>query len=317
MVIATDDYASIARTLRCFRSQGDPARLEIVIAAMGGAVLGRDAAELAGFPHVRVVDAGAGIDIGRAEALAIDAATAPFVVFAEGCAFPSPGFVDAIAAACGAGRGDVIGPAMRNANPDSATSWAAMQINYGRWLDDPQRGEWPDVPGHNSAYRRAAMASLGDDLDDVMPSLTAVQHALRARGGLIYLEPSACVEILNVSRPGWYLIDQFGKGRQFATHRRRCWSLVRRLGHVGAAPVIPLVRLGRILAALHRKGRASEVWQGARFALMAAGLVTSAAGECVGYVVGWRASRGFFERSLHRPRFVRPEDRPPDDDQRQ
>ena len=80
-----------------------------------------------------------------------------------------------------------------------------------------------DVAGHNSAYRREAVVSLGDELSDVMQSLTAVQQELRARGSVVYLEPSARVRMLNISRPGWYLVDQFGKGRQFATHRCRRW----------------------------------------------------------------------------------------------
>jgi hypothetical protein len=41
------------------------------------------------------------------------------------------------------------------------------------------------------------------------------------------------------------------------------------------------------------------------------GLVASSAGELVGYLFGERGTwGGFEERALHRPRFVRPEDRP-------
>ena len=310
MVIATDDYASIGKALRGFRSQGDLARLEIVIAAMGGAVLGRDAAELAGFPHVTIVAAASpDIDIGRAEAVAVSETTAPFVVFAEGCACPSPGFVDAMIAACASGKGDVIGPGMENANPSSATSWAAMRINYGRWLADATPGVVSDVAGHNSAYRRDAVLSLGDELSDVMQSLTAVQQELRARGGVVYLEPSARVQMLNVSRPGWYLVDQFGKGRQFATHRCRRWSPLQRLAYAVGTPLIPLMRLARMAASLRRKGQLSEFWQGARPLLVVAGLIASAAGECVGYTVRGHASTGFFERNLRRGKFVRASDR--------
>ena len=241
MVLATDDYASIGTALRGFRSQGHPARLQIVIAAMNGAVLGLDAPELDGFPHVTIVnaDARAGLNIGRAEAAVVSATTAPFVVFAEGCAYPGRGFVDAIVAASASGKGDVIGAVLENANPDSATSWAAMRINYGRWLDDATPGVVTDVAGHNSAYRREAVLSLGDELADVMQSLTAVQQELRARGGVVYLETSARVRILNVSRPGWYLVDQFGKGRQFATHRCRRWPWLRRLAYAAGTPLVP------------------------------------------------------------------------------
>ncbi|MBK9242360.1 MAG: hypothetical protein IPL75_19380 [Acidobacteria bacterium] len=54
--------------------------------------------------------------------------------------------------------------------------------------------------------------ALGPDLPDLMQSLTAVQDEIRTRGGLICFDPSAQVEILNITGPGWHAIDQFGKG---------------------------------------------------------------------------------------------------------
>ena len=36
VVIATDSYDSIRKVLQCFQAQGDPVRLEIVIASLGG-----------------------------------------------------------------------------------------------------------------------------------------------------------------------------------------------------------------------------------------------------------------------------------------
>ena len=51
-----------------------------------------------GFVNVRIVDADGG-SLARAEMLAVHAATAPFVVFAQAHAYSQPGFVDAILAA--------------------------------------------------------------------------------------------------------------------------------------------------------------------------------------------------------------------------
>jgi hypothetical protein len=183
-----------------------------------------------------------------------------------------------------------------------------MWINYGPLFHTDQRGPVELLPGHDSAYQRSVLLSLGDDLEDLIHSLSAVQAALRARGHELYLEPSACVAILNVSRPGWYLIDQFGKGRQFAALRRRHWSMARRLLYAAGSPLIPVVRLGRILAALHRRDRMRELWCGSRLALLVGGLITGAAGELVGYVSAGRSAPEFFERNLHRPRYVRRED---------
>lgn len=308
VVIVTDSYDAIRKVLRYFRSQGDPARFEIVIAALGGAVLSPEAPEVLGFPHLRIVPVEATINLGRAEVQAFHASTAPFVVFAESCACPLPGFVDAIAVACRSERWVVVGPSLVNANPGSATSWAATWINYMLWIDNDERGPVAMLPGHNSAYQRRAMLALGDELDDVMQSLTALQVELRARGGELCLEPTARCEILNVSRPGWYLIDQFGKGRQYATFRRRRWSLARRLLYTLGSPLIPVIRLVRILAELRRRGHLHEVWHGPRLVMLMAGLVMGALGEFVGYVVGGPTAPEFYERNLYRPRYLRPED---------
>jgi hypothetical protein len=308
VIIATDCVATIRKTLRYFQTQGDPARIEIVVAALAGARLPADAPELRCFPHLRIVQIDDAIDLARAELAAFHAATARYVVFAESCSYPRPGFVDAIVEAGRSDQWAVVGPAMANANPESATSWAAMWINYGPFFHTHDRGAVDLLPGHDSAYQRSALLSLGDDLDDLVQSLTAVQVELRARGYRLYLEPSACVEILNVSKPGWYLADQFGKGRQFATLRRRRWPIAQRLLYAAGSPLIPVVRLNRILAFLRKRGRIHELWRGRRLALLAGGLITGAAGEFAGYLFTGRTVPEFFERNLHRSRYVRADD---------
>jgi hypothetical protein len=308
VVIATDSYAAIRKVLRCFRAQGDPARLEIVIASLAGAQISPDAPELRGFPHVRIVEVDDEIDIARAEAEALPLATADYVVLAETCSYPRPGFVDAIVEACRSQKWAVVGPAATNANPDSDTSWAGMIINYGRFFPADDAGPARMVPGHDSAYRREVLSSLGGELGALVRSLSALQTELRARGHQLYREPAARVEMLNVSRPGWFLIDQFGKGRQFAWLRRRYWSRVRSLLYAAGSPLIPLIRLLKALVILRARGEQRDVLRGARPVLLLGGLLAGAAGECAGYLFGERAAPGFYERNLHRPRYVREED---------
>lgn len=304
VVLATDAAATISTTLRHLHAQGDPARIELVIATLAGAVLHRDDPGLRDFPFVRIVHGDDGMNIARAEAQAVAAATAPWVVFAESCAFPRPGFVDAMIGACQSDRWTVVGPAMRNHNPASDASWAAMQINYGRWQDISGGGTRPRVPGHNSAYRRDALMALGPDLPDLMQSLTAVQDEIRTRGGLLCFDTSAQVEILNITGPGWYVIDQFGKGRQFARMRRRRWPVFRRLVYAAGMPLLPVVRLFRIVMGGGSTCRVRELARGHRCSLLVAGLVAGAAGECLGYLRGGPAGAGFFERNLHRSRYA-------------
>ena len=152
-----------------------------------------------------------------------------------------------------------------------------MQINYGRWQDISGGGNRSRVPGHNSAYRRDALMALRHDLPDRMQSRNAVQDEIRTRGGLIGFDPSAQVEILNITGPGWYVIDQFGKGRQFARMRRRRWPVFRRLVYAGGMPLRPAVRLFRIVLGGGSTCPVRVLARGHRSSLLVPGLVAGAA----------------------------------------
>jgi len=303
VVLVVDDLEAAGRTIRALGGQGDPSRFELVVATLGGARV--DATALPEFPRRRIVAVDHPFDVGRAEAAAARVVTGRWIVFAECCASPEPGFVDALLAACRAERGDVVGPAITSANPASATSWAARTINYLRWPADAAPGPAELLPGHNSAYRSAALRTLGERLDEVIGSLTALQVELRARGGRLWLEPAARAAVLNVSHPGWYLIDQFGKGRHFASFRARDWPRARRWLYAAGSALLPFVRGARIAAALRRRGRLREAADPRRLAALVAGLLASSAGEARGYAAPGPMPAGFYARNLHRPRYLR------------
>lgn len=303
IVLVAESLAGAGETLAALGRQGDTGRFELVLALLGGAR--PDSAELAAFPRRRVVTVDHPLDVGRAEAAAVRVAAGRWIVFAECCAFPEPGFVDALLAGCRGGRGDVIGPALTSANPASAPSWAAQTINYLPWSVAASPGLAALLPGHNSAYRGAALAAMGDRLDAVIGSLTAVQVELRARGGSLWIEPAARVAILNVSHAGWFVVDQFGKGRHYASFRARDWPWARRWLFAAGSALLPLVRGARIAAALRRRGRWREAVDAGRLIALCAGLIASAAGEARGYVAPGEMPASFYARNLRRRRYLR------------
>ncbi|HET9061985.1 MAG TPA: hypothetical protein VFO62_01745, partial [Candidatus Binatia bacterium] len=128
------------------------------------------------------------------------------------------------------------------------------------------------------------------------------------RGATLFLEPRACVEIVNVSRLRWFYADMYRQGRRFAAVRRLGWSLVRRLGYAAGAPLIPVVRLARILGERTTATRTGSGWP-AELAALVLGLVVSAAGEMVGYLAGRSSRADFDDTSFHRLRYVSDADR--------
>lgn len=282
IILVTDSCESVGRVLRCYRTQGDPARLEIVVVGLNGIELSAPMFMGMGFPHVKTIQS-VGSDRGVAEFMALQAATAPVVVFAQAESYPRPGFVDAILETQHSHQWAVIGPSIARANPGNTLSWAALWILYGPWVDVQSRGLTKSVPGHNSAYRRSALLSLGRDLE-ALDAGAQLQVELSARGYQCFLEPDACIEIVMPSRLADFVSRLFRHGRQFAGQRRTHWSAVRRLGYGVASPLIPIVRLTRIFELLIRRGHTRAALSG--LPALVLGLVASAAGELVGYILG-------------------------------
>jgi hypothetical protein len=283
ILLVTDSLATIAATLQCYRHQGDLSRLEIVVAVVGGGPCAGDAIRAMGFPQVRVIDGGAGISR-VAEARAVRAATAPFVVFAQAKAYPRAGFVDALLAARRSGPWTVIGPRIANANSDATLSRATAWVNYARWMNSSARGETDSLPGHNSAYDRTALLALGPELELSLEAGWQLHTQLRARRGRFFFEPDACVECPNPATIGRFVVRFYRLGRKVAGQRRRPWPLTRRWAYALGAPLIPIVRISRMAADASRRRPQYAEWRLVPWVALA--LTVSAAGEFVGYLFG-------------------------------
>ena len=290
ILLVTDTFERIARVLACYAVGIDRSRIEVVVATGTASGLSSARLQADGFPHARVVDWAGGV-LHIAEARALSAATAPLVVFAQAHAYPRPGYVEAILSAGRDPRWTVIGPSIAHANPVSGWSRAAMWINFSHWTDAP-RGVMPDVAGHNSAYRREAVLALGPvALSELLEAGWQLQVELRARGGHCFLDPTACVEMTTPSRPASFLAAYWDLGRRSAAQRKRRWGWPRRVVYGCASPLVPFIRLSRLVRDGVRRPHAHVSWS--LLPIMMLGLTVSAAGEAVGYLAGQAAPSRF------------------------
>ena len=97
-------------------------------------------------------------------------------------------------------------------------------------------------------------------------------------------DPAAMALHLTFTPIGASMRVRFHSGRMFAAARTRRWSFARRFAYAAAAPLIPVVRLRRILAQAWRQ-RAAALPVNA-FPALAFLLVCDAAGEMAGYLFG-------------------------------
>jgi len=256
---------------------------------------------------VTVVEAGTVGSIGRANALGIRRATAPIVALAEDHSFPDPDWAEHLIRAH-AGPWTAVGPAVRNANPRTAVSWADLFIGYGPWLEPVPAGEVEFLPGHNTSYRRETLLALGDRLDPMMETETLLHWELRAAGHRLYLEPAARIAHTNFSRWSSWVPAQYHNGRAFAGARRAGMTLWKRAGYVVGAPLIPLVRLARL--ARTARGVTLRRRFVRCFPALVIGLGIDGLGQLVGYALGPGSSpRRLARYEFHRARHLTPRDR--------
>lgn len=292
ILITPHHLRTLRKTLRRLRAQTVAHQIEVVIVAPTLARLGFDERERQGLGQVRLVEAGAELSLGAAKGLGVRTATAPVVAFAEDHCYPAPGWAEALLAAH-RGPWVAVAPAIGNANPESAVSWANLLLAYGHWLAPARSREIHDVPAHNSSYKRDALLAFGDALDAMLGREGSLHQALRARGERLYLEGGAEAFHLNPTRtPAWWVL-RFNAGRLYAASRvaQGRWSPARRLVYCGGAPLIPLMRLPQLVTQLRQAGLVAllpRIWPA-----LLLGLLLHSAGEVAGYLRGEGQTRAY------------------------
>jgi glycosyltransferase involved in cell wall biosynthesis len=285
VVVVTDAYDTIRKTVRHLRAQTIADRIELVVVASGPEeALGLDRAELSELHSHRVVRVDDVRSLSWARAPGIRVATAPIVALAESHCFPEPQWAERLLAAHEKGWA-AVGPAISNANPASVVSWINLLIDYGPWLAPTAGGEIDDLPGHNSAYRRELLLEYGPRLEAMLEAETIMHEDLRARGHRLYQEPGALTAHVNVTRTASWIGERFQTGRRFASARSHAWPAWRRAVYAAGSPLIPLVRLRRLLRDVRRAGIGHN-FRGYGYPLLALALGVTASGELVGYVLG-------------------------------
>jgi len=235
---------------------------------------------------------------------AIREARGEVVAFVEEHACTLPGWLLAIKQAFKTGGWSGVGCEMHNANPGQGISNAVALLNYLIWTPPAVPGPSRMLPGHNSAYRRAALLSFEEELPMLLQSEVLLQWRLWETGRQLAIIPEARIAHLNEGRltticRGYYLWN-----RCFGCYRARVyrWPLVKKLAWVLGAPLIPFIRLGKSAGLLRKYPerflRLLLYWPVWLVAWSAASL-----GQATGIVLGpGNAERLFTDYELNTPR---------------
>ncbi len=189
-----------------------------------------------------------------AKAEGVRQARGKVVAFLEEHCRAAPGWAAALAAAC-RGPWTAAGAEVHNGNPGVWVSRVVAVMNYHPWLAPAARAEHPMLPGHNSAFRRAALLSYGGELPRMLRAEIALHSRLAKDGHRLGLAPEARFAHVNESDlpslvAGYFLFHRcYGPARAEALG----WSAARRSLYALAAPLVPLYFVARLLAVLARR----------------------------------------------------------------
>jgi hypothetical protein len=244
------------------------------------------------------------VTVGEANAAGVRVAHAPLVAFVEEHSYPEPGWAQAFIRAH-TQPWAVVGPVARNANPGSLVSWADFALFYGPWAEGHAAGPVAHLPGHNSSYKRDLLLNYGKELGALLGAESVLQWDLRAQGHKLYLEPAARMAHVNFGLPRPWLTVLFHASRLFAAVRALRWPVWRKALYVLGTPLIPAVRLVRMVREQRRiHPQQRPPWLA--WPLIALGLALSACGELLGYLTGaGRASERMSALESHRLHYTR------------
>lgn len=303
ILVTPDSYATVRTTIRYLLRQQARDRMELILVVPREQELRPDTEELSGFLACQIVEVGPIQSIAYANTAGVRRARAPVVVLAEDHAYPGPGWAEALLKAHQA-EWAAVGPVVRNANPRSVVSWADLLIAYAPWLYPGRAGHRDHLPGHNSSYKRDVLLGYGQDLEAMLEAESVLHWDLRQKGYQLHLEPEAQIAHLNFGRLSSWLQAQFYSGRVFAASRARPWNAGRRVVYALASPLIPFVRMNRIVGETRQSGSWNKVPRGV-LPMLLLGLFVSALGELIGYCAGpGQARPKLAEFEFHRVRHL-------------
>jgi glycosyltransferase involved in cell wall biosynthesis len=233
-------------------------------------------------PAVRVLVQPAGRGVPQLRRDGVLTSRAPSVVITEDhCTFP-PGWLKHLAAELRT-RGGIIGGPVGNGRRSYA-GWAQYFTRYAAFLPPAQRGTAEALPGNNAIYSREAMAPHLDLLKEGFWE-AEVNHALRAAGQPLWVEPDLAVEQHQERGAFAYMPLRFRHGRCYGWRRSRDTAPGARWRLLAAIPLVPFLLYLRGLRNVLKKRRYLPMFL-VTTPLLLCYFGAWAAGETAGYISG-------------------------------
>jgi len=304
IVLATDTYETLRPVIASLRRHVDREHLEIVIVAPPESLGRIDASQLDGFGAVRVAPVPAPLLLPRARAAGVRTASAPIVFLGETHCFPEPDMCNRLLAGFTDERCAAVVPAIVNANPKTALSWASYLTDYGGWGPGRTSGQLEQPLKYNGAYRRDVLLELGDRLDDLLDANNEeLWPILHRQGYHSVFDRDAQANHVNATKLRVMLQIRFFAGALIGAQRARRWTWLRRLMYIAGSPLIPAVLVWRARSNIRFGAPGQRLPLGTTLGI-SVGALTKTIGEVLGYLglTPRSAESGLTDNELHKLR---------------
>jgi glycosyltransferase involved in cell wall biosynthesis len=303
IMLTPDNYETLKKVVACYRRQTIVNAIEIVIVTANSNHLNLVEEELLPFHSYQVIEHIDSKDTGAYKSAAVNAAKADIVVFGEDHAYPLTEWAERLVDRHGKGWA-AVGPLVINPNPQRAIAWAQAYMEYGPWLNAKTAGQTDYLPGHNSSFKRDDLLAYGSTLSDQLNSEYTLFQDLREKGKKLYFEENAKIKHLNFEKLRPLLMTSFYAGKNFAAFRARRWNWAKKLLYIIGSPIIPAVRLTRILE-MRSANRLPENLSAAFVAFLLINLTADTFGQLLGYLFGIGGTKEkLFPFEFHRTNFL-------------
>jgi glycosyltransferase involved in cell wall biosynthesis len=236
------------------------------------------------FPWVRILREPAITKVPALRRRGVQEASGEYVAIIEEHCSAAPDWLRQALAAFERGSYAAVGGGITDFGYDRLRDWVVYFVEYNGSLPPVVAGETESLNEANIAYRRRHLLEHLDLLDDGYWQMT-LHPTLLASGHKLLSVPEMVVYHRGPFDFFYYLHQRFLFSRAFAGVRAQNQSPVRRFAYLVAAPVIPLLLLGRIARTVIRKRcRVGQFVRSLPLTVPAVAILV--AGEWVGCLLG-------------------------------
>ncbi|HYO88766.1 MAG TPA: glycosyltransferase [Candidatus Limnocylindrales bacterium] len=260
-------------------------------------------------PAVTVVPLHYPSSIGSVRLDAFQRATTPIVAFLEEHTRAYPDWAAALLRRFDGGPWAGVGNEVHMLNPGGVVGDSLFVMNYMGFAAPADGGPAQLLQGNNSAYRREVVLGLGDDLRDLLEIESLLDWRLSERDYRLYVEPEARFEHANEHIVLAFWEGNYTFSRLFGALRAdaQSWTLTQRWARILATPVIPFIRVARLLRYVvkHKPQHLPLILRGLPYIVSAH--TASVLGQTMGLLAGEGNSRQnflFYEMNMFRDQVI-------------